>query len=97
MMRSLLVAVSLEGQLPGSARLRDPLPVVWYDRVREVCRLAALHALARRLTHPGRERSKVDSVVGCVTSVTGLAPGGWASCVFCRLGAETASAAPPGG
>ncbi|HEX9728652.1 MAG TPA: hypothetical protein VGA37_09120 [Gemmatimonadales bacterium] len=82
MMRSLLVAVSLEGQLPGSARLRHPLPVVWYDRVREVRRLAALHALARRLAQPRRERSGGDTADASNAGATGLQPGGWTTCVF---------------
>jgi hypothetical protein len=49
---ALLVAFSLEGLVPAlAARLRRPVPVVRYDRVREPRSRTNLWAIARRLLH----------------------------------------------
>lgn len=42
MLRALLIAVSLEGVLPGLARVRRPVPVVRFGRRRDGRRLRAL-------------------------------------------------------
>ena len=49
MLSAVLMALTLEGVLPGLVRVRRPIPFVRYDRVREPRARAALHALARRL------------------------------------------------
>lgn len=50
MLSALLVAFSLEGLVPAlAARLRRPVPIVRYDRVREPRARANLWAIARRL------------------------------------------------
>jgi hypothetical protein len=46
---AVLMALTLEGVLPGLARLRRPIPFVRYDRVREPRARAHLYSLARRL------------------------------------------------
>jgi hypothetical protein len=46
---AVLVALTLEGVLPGLVRVRRPIPFVRYDRVREPRARADLYSLARRL------------------------------------------------
>ena len=48
-MSSLLVALFLEGVLPALSRIRRPVPVVRYDRVREPRARTHLRDIARRL------------------------------------------------
>jgi hypothetical protein len=49
MLGSMLVALVLEGVLPGLTRIRRPVPVVRYDRVREPRSRTNLRDIARRL------------------------------------------------
>lgn len=49
MLSALLVALTLDGALPGLVRVRRPIPFVRHDRVREPRARSHLHALARRL------------------------------------------------
>ena len=46
---AVLMALTLEGVLPGLVRVRRPIPFVRYDRVREPRARAHLRALGRRL------------------------------------------------
>lgn len=49
MLNALFVALTLEGVLPGLTRIRRPVPMVRYDRVREPRARTHLLTLARRL------------------------------------------------
>jgi hypothetical protein len=46
---ALVFALSLEGILPGSTAARRPIPVVWFDRVREPRSRLNLRAIAALL------------------------------------------------
>ena len=46
---AVLMALTLEGVLPGLVRVRRPIPFVRFDRVREPRARADLHSLGRRL------------------------------------------------
>jgi hypothetical protein len=52
MVRALFMALTLEGVLPGITRVRQPVPVVRYDRAREPRALRNLRHIARRLLGP---------------------------------------------
>lgn len=49
MLSVVLMALTLEGVLPGLVRVRRPIPFVRYDRVRQPRARAHLRALGRRL------------------------------------------------
>ena len=49
MLRALLIAVSLEGVLPGLTRVRRPIAVIRHDRIRDARTRRGLRALARHL------------------------------------------------
>lgn len=51
MLNAVLVALTLEGVLPGLGRLRRPVPVVRYDRIHRARVRANLLRIARRLAH----------------------------------------------
>jgi hypothetical protein len=50
MLGAVIMALTLEGVLPGLGRIRRPVAVVRYDRVREARVRANLRRLARRLS-----------------------------------------------
>jgi hypothetical protein len=47
---AVVVALTLEGVLPGLGRVRRPVPVVRYDRILEERARASLRGIARHLT-----------------------------------------------
>ncbi|MEE8117716.1 MAG: hypothetical protein V3T28_11450 [Gemmatimonadales bacterium] len=86
MLAPLLFTVSLEGLQPGPAALREPLPLVWYDHVREQRAVRHLMDLASRLTDHGfrcgARMAEFRIEADAPTTATAATPVAWASAVF---------------
>jgi hypothetical protein len=82
---ALLFAFSLEGLLPGAIAARRPIPVVWFDRVREPRHRLNLRAIASLLCgHGWREPEAADATADLTRGSRSAAGStGWVS-VFLR-------------
>lgn len=86
----LLFTALLEGLSPRSARVRRPVPIVWYDQIREPRALMHLRRLAVQWSataaeSPGVEHADVGLPACADARATVAASAGWAGVVFSRV------------
>jgi hypothetical protein len=81
---ALLFAFSLEGLLPGRVAARRPVPVVWFDRIREPRHRINLRAIASLLLAHAGAREGVDATADLTRgSASAAGSTGWVG-VFVR-------------